>query len=143
MRSLLLGLLAFASIGSAAEPIVVPREVLVRPAGRPSGRDPVATDPVRAAFAAGTWAPPTAGTDGWQSVAVKDGNVQAAGYTYVPLMVDADRIVILEAAGHSMVYVNGEPRVGDVYRTGYVRIPVLLKKGSNHLVFAPGRGPVS
>ena len=42
-----------------------------------------------------------------------------------------------------MVYVNGEPRVGDLYRSGYVRVPIRLTKGTNHLVFAPGRGPVS
>src|SRR5207237_4189768 len=35
-----------------------------------------------------------------------------------------------------------EPRIGDPYRTGYVRVPILLKKGTNHLLFAPGRGPV-
>jgi poly(3-hydroxybutyrate) depolymerase len=129
--------------GLFAGPVTLPGEVLVRSAGRPTSRDPVATDPVRAAFAAGTWAPPKDGADGWRSVPLKDGSAAAAGYTYVPVTADADRVMLLDAAGHSMVYVNGEPRIGDVYRTGYVRIPVHLKKGTNHFVFAPGRGPVS
>src|SRR5262249_35462353 len=44
------------------------------------------------------------------------------------------------ASGHSMVYVNGEPRMGDPYQTGYVRIPVLLRAGTNGLLFQASRG---
>src|SRR5206468_3737262 len=51
-------------------------------------------------------------------------------------------IYLLEASGHAMVYVDGEPRAGDPYDTGYVRLPVALRAGRNDLLFACGRGHV-
>lgn len=148
VRLLSVIVLAFApAVGRAAD---LPAEVLVLPGGGATGRDPTATDPVRAALAAGTWTPPKAGDKvagprerTWMAAKLKDGTPDVAGgYVYVPVESDRDQVKLLDAAGHSMVYVNGEPRMGDVYRTGYVRIPILLKKGTNHLLFAPGRGPV-
>src|SRR5262249_12914406 len=62
------------------------------------------------------------------------------GYAYFAVPADEEQVVILEASGHGMVYVNGEPRVGDPYSTGYVRLPVLLKKGTNDLLFHVSRG---
>ncbi|HVU63555.1 MAG TPA: prolyl oligopeptidase family serine peptidase [Phycisphaerales bacterium] len=47
-----------------------------------------------------------------------------------------DRVVLLEASGHTMVYVNGEPHAGDPYSFGYARFPVRLHKGANQFVFA-------
>lgn len=136
------------TVGLAAD---LPAEVLVLPGAGPAGRDPTAADPVRAALAAGTWTPPKAGDKvggarerTWVAARLKDGTPEGAagGYLYVPVESADDHVMLLDAAAHSMVYVNGEPQMGDVYRTGYVRIPVLLKKGTNHLLFAPGRGPV-
>src|SRR5262249_24079511 len=37
---------------------------------------------------------------------------------------------------------NGEPRVGDLYGNGYVRLPVALREGMNDFVFAAGRAPI-
>src|SRR5205823_4540576 len=37
--------------------------------------------------------------------------------------------------GHDMAYVNGEPRVGDLYQYGWARVPVLLHPGTNDLLF--------
>jgi dienelactone hydrolase len=54
----------------------------------------------------------------------------------------ASRVMLLEASGHSMVYVNGEPRVGDPYETGWVRLPILLQRGTNGLLFQCGRGSI-
>ena len=48
--------------------------------------------------------------------------------------------MMLEATGHAMVTVNGEPRVGDTYANGIVRVPVRLKKGQNEFLFRTGRG---
>ncbi len=62
------------------------------------------------------------------------------GYAYACVELAQQKVMILEAAGHSMVYVNGEPRGGDVYNLGYTKLPVLLKKGKNDLLFACGRG---
>jgi len=50
--------------------------------------------------------------------------------------------MLLDASGHSMVYVNGEPRYGDPYRTGFSRLPIELRRGTNTLLFSCGRGAV-
>ena len=39
-----------------------------------------------------------------------------------------------------MVYADGEPRGGDIYSTGYVHLPVQVRKGQNALLFQVGRG---
>ncbi len=154
---LLLGFLLITASGvEAADPVALPAEVLVLPGAGRAGRDPTATDPVRAAIAAGKWAPPKAGDEAagsggrerrWVAAKLKDGTpdlpAAGGGYVYAAVRSDADRVVLLDAAGHSMVYANGEPRMGDVYRTGYVRVPVRLHEGTNHLLFAPGRGAVT
>ena len=71
------------------------------------------------------------------------GWVRGGAGSYVLCIVEAEepRVMVLTGGGHSMVYINGEPRVGDPYMHGYVRIPVALKKGRNQLLFAhAGRG---
>src|SRR5262249_36583018 len=82
-----------------------------------------------------TWQAVQAGPDGSLSHAALNG-----GYAYCRVEVLAPRIMLLDAAGHSMGYVNGEPRMGDVYSLGYVRLPVWRRAGANHLLFAVGRG---
>ena len=51
-----------------------------------------------------------------------------------------DSVMMLEAAGHAMVYAGGEPRGGDIYSNGYVHLPVQVRKGQNALLFQVGRG---
>ena len=64
------------------------------------------------------------------------------GRTAFPGMGDAQagRVMLLDAAGHGSVFVNGEPRGGDPYSTGYVQVPVLVKPGANEFLFSVGRG---
>ena len=63
---------------------------------------------------------------------------------YILVTVESEeKVAILAARGHGMVYVNGEPRGGDGYDYGWVRIPVKLKKGANQFLFAGGRGAIS
>jgi poly(3-hydroxybutyrate) depolymerase len=136
----------------AVNEMVLKECLVIRPVGR-SGRTPLHTDPIEAEIVAGRWKPPSAGDSvqltndskqSWESATAKDGALQHAalrgGYLYWNVKCDTDRVVLLEAAGHSLVYVNGEPRVGDPYSNGIVRLPVLLKKGDNDLLFAVGRG---
>ena len=118
------------------------------------GRAAVHTDAVEARIVAGTWAAPQAGDtvtapDGdaktWQAVRFGDDGwlnhgALRGGYATVSATVDSDRVMILEASGHGTVYINGEPRAGDPYRTGFVRLPVRLRKGDNHLLFHCRRG---
>jgi len=102
----------------------------------------------------GGWHPPKAGdktalpggkSETWETIAAgKDDwlNHRAllGGYAYFNVPSDADKVMILEASGHQMVYVNGEPRAGDLYGNGYVRLPVRLHKGDNSFLFHGGRG---
>ena len=139
---------------AAAAPPALPAEVLVLPgAGPGGGRNPVPADPVLAAVVAGDWKPPKAGDTvtapngralAWAAAPLKDGSIPITpgGYAYLPVTSDAARVVVLQASGQGMVYVNGEPRPGDPYGNGYVRLPVALRAGVNDLLFAAGRGAI-
>jgi dienelactone hydrolase len=135
---------------------IVPGECLViKPVGR-YGRSVVRLDALEAQMLAGKWKAPKAG----EAVTLPDGKVQAwetaqvgkdgwfrhgalaGGYAYVSVPADTERVMVLEASGHGMVYVNGEPRTGDPYQTGYVRLPVLLRQGTNDFLFHGARGRV-
>jgi dienelactone hydrolase len=123
------------------------------PGGGPGGRSAVVSDTFTARRGDGSWKTPVAGgaVVGLDGVARKwttaklgaDGVVQSSGrggMIFVPIPSDVDRPAILEATGHGWAYVNGEPRIGDIYGNGYVQLPILLKKGVNELLFGPGRG---
>ena len=81
------------------------------------------------------WEPVKAGADGWFS----GGNLRG-GYLAASFSADADSVMMLDAAGHAMVYAGGEPRSGDIYSTGYVHFPVRVRKGQNAFLFQVGRG---
>ena len=49
---------------------------------------------------------------------------------------------VLEAQGHSFVYVNGYPRAGDVYGLGTTHLPMTLPAGTHDFYFRVGRPPV-
>lgn len=75
----------------------------------------------------------------WTSIEAAEGTFTATGRnTYIRCTITAvdDRIMLLQASGHAMVYVNGEPRMGDPYSHGYVTLPVQLRKGENTFLFA-------
>ncbi|MBI9072585.1 MAG: prolyl oligopeptidase family serine peptidase [Melioribacteraceae bacterium] len=70
----------------------------------------------------------------------------ASGYAYVQIDSDKEKMMILEGSGYSMAYINGEPRIGNVYKFteernpwepefGFVYLPVKLKKGKNEFLF--------
>jgi dienelactone hydrolase len=102
------------------------------------GRQPVHTDPVELQLVNGTFS-----TQGWQRVkAGQDGRLQGNGYFYIRHDAPAPAVMILQAEGNSIAYVNGEIRPGDVYGYGYFRLPVALKQGANELLFSSGRGGV-
>jgi fermentation-respiration switch protein FrsA (DUF1100 family) len=73
------------------------------------------------------------------------------GYIYIKYDSDEEKVVLLEAMGNSMVYVNGTPRSGNPYsskdtyenwepRFDYSLLPVKLNKGKNDLIFLCNRG---
>lgn len=52
------------------------------------------------------------------------------------------RVMMLDASGHSGVWVNGVPRTGDPYENGWTVLPVFVRRGENSLVFRGSRGRV-
>ena len=121
-------------------------------------------DPIEAMIVNGKWSSPTEGAvvvfgpgderrwrritadaDGW----LKDDDVPG-GYVFATVDAEKERIAILEAMAHRMVYVNGVPRAGNLYqyketweswepRFDYSRLPILLHKGRNELLLQGGR----
>lgn len=136
-----------------------PREFVLREAlaiggvGR-YGRSAVHTDAVEYQIVTGTWATPRAGAtltlpDGtvrtWASLSAGDdgwfrSDALRGGYACATVESDREQVVLLDASGHSLVYVHGEPRAGDPYQNGMVVLPLLLKQGRNEFLFACGRG---
>lgn len=137
----------------AADADITPRVCLVLGAVGRGGMSPIRTDAVEKMLVTGTWQRPNAGdmvtlsggkTQTWTALdADKDGvfrsRALAGGYAFVAVTLAAPQVMILEASSHGMVYVNGEPRVGDVYGANWSRLPVWLHAGENELLFAGGR----
>jgi pimeloyl-ACP methyl ester carboxylesterase len=110
---------------------------------RSNSRTPVRIDPVEYDFLSGTL-----DTSKWDDISTSagknfEGRQFNSGYAYFEVKSDQEKPMFLEAKGHSMVYVNGEPRVGDIYSFGYVSLPVQLKKGKNTFLFSVARGSFS
>jgi len=126
-------------------------------------RSALSVDPIEMAMASGTWRPPKPGdavafssvdSGKWDRVAA-DANgwfsTPGDGYLFAVLKNDREEVAILNGLGDSYAFVNGEPRMGakhavkETYeswepRFDYGQVPVLLKKGENHLLFRCSRG---
>lgn len=140
--------------GAEGSGAVVMTEALVLEAGGRQGRNTVLVDAVEAEVVSGRWQAPRAGEGGpvgggaprvWNRVTADDqgwfgGRAFRGGHAYLAYEVAEPRVMMLHAAGHTMAYVNGEPRAGDVYGYGYVHLPVALRAGTNELLFVNGRG---
>lgn len=138
----------------AAETEYLLREGVAVATGGRMVRTPFHTDPVEARIVAGTWTLPVAGETVvlpggtnrvWEKVMAKeDGSFEHAalrgGYFEVPYVAEQDGILLLRASGHTMAYVNGEPRAGDVYGNNTVSLPIAVRRGTNDLLFATARG---
>ena len=138
---------------SNSETIPILSGLGLRNSARPSRRAFV-PDPIQALMCRGQFRLPVAGerfpvestnSEVWEQIAANSNGwfehpVMRGGCFVAPIVVDTERLMILEAQGHSMVYVNGEPRAGDIYQYGYLKLPVLLNKGTNLFVFQCGRG---
>ena len=114
------------------------------PASAQAGASAGATDPAPAAAPAITapiWTTITANADG--VFEGDEGSALAGGWIYATVTSETERVMMLDASGHGSVFVNGEPRSGDPYSWGFVRVPVKLKAGENELLFSVGRGRLS
>jgi len=89
---------------------------------------------------------PRGGEAAWTKIPVDDEGYFSSpmlrgGALYLEYYSDADRIMLLRASGHTMVFVNDEPREGDHYDFNYSLHPVKIKKGINSFYFTNGRYP--
>ena len=98
---------------------------------------PAAGEPVRDEPNAPRWAPVEADASGAFPVDAFRG-----GYLLLEVTSPVEQVAMLECSGHSMVYVNGAPRMGDPYANGTFAIPVHLVAGRNEFLFAGGRAPI-
>lgn len=60
------------------------------------------------------------------------------GYIYFTYDADKEKTAILNISGNSAVFLNGELHAGDPYSSGWLYIPVKLKKGLNELYVRSG-----
>ncbi len=125
----------------------------------------IAPNPVEAKLAIGKWRAPrlndretmaNGDMQTWRSIKSDEkgwfsDSILRSCYVYASVIVPSDRVMILEAMGDEMVYVNGSPRSGnpyclkDVYeswepRFDYSLLPVQLRKGKNEILFRCSRG---
>jgi pimeloyl-ACP methyl ester carboxylesterase len=122
-----------------------------------SSRNAFHTDAIEETIVRGQWRSPAEGetvvrADGtnraWKTISAdKDGTFTGSelrgGYLYASLVIDTPQTRVLQAAGHTMLYVNGEPRAGDPYSNGTLELPVALHPGTNDFLFSVGRGRLS
>jgi pimeloyl-ACP methyl ester carboxylesterase len=79
----------------------------------------------------------------WESIEVDTagffrGNLSRA-YVYNEFDSPQAGIALLDATGHTRVFINGMPQEGDHYDYGHTLIPFHLKKGLNQFVYTYGR----
>lgn len=63
----------------------------------------------------------------------RGGNFGRGGYFYLTYQSDKSQPALLNIKGNSGLYFNGEPHTGDPYGSGWLYIPVQLKKGLNEI----------
>jgi hypothetical protein len=122
-------------------------------------------DPVLAAVVAGTWRAPRAGdrvalgagaAAVWTALAADSSGwfrheALESGWACATVDLPAAGVWLLEAGNHDYVFVNGEPRAGNRYRTkdayesweprhDFSSLPVALRAGRNVLLFRCERG---
>jgi poly(3-hydroxybutyrate) depolymerase len=146
-------LLFLSAIGLQKPAAIELREALVLDPVGQGGRVPIVTNALTAKLVKGDFTAPKegeafewpGGQRSWSKLlAGEDGTFQSrafrGGFAFVSVPSSSERTMMLEASGHSYVYVNGEPRGGDPYSFGFVRHPVRLHEGENTFLFQVGRG---
>jgi pimeloyl-ACP methyl ester carboxylesterase len=79
----------------------------------------------------------------WESIEADTAGIFHGGlnraYIYTGFESPEETIALLDATGHTRLFVNRLPREGDHYDYGYTLIPFKLQKGLNHFVYTYGR----
>jgi hypothetical protein len=106
-------------------------------------------DPVGYGLITGVLAQPRAGVSpagtetSWEDVSTgADGYFKSerfnGGGLYLEYISPKEQVLVLHAAGHDKVYINGIPREGDHFDTDRVEIPTEIKKGKNSFYLTGG-----
>jgi len=141
-------ILDFRSDVQAQDEIPLPEEALLLPGtGGRGTRSAISADPIQAqrldgipSVKAGDIVKSGDGAERkWETLKRTDANVWKhdrlpGGYLRLEVKSGKDRVAMLEVAGHLHTLVNGEPRVADPYGNGMVKVPVLLRNGTNELL---------
>ncbi|HSV88417.1 MAG TPA: prolyl oligopeptidase family serine peptidase [Bacteroidales bacterium] len=79
----------------------------------------------------------------WESIEVDSAGIFTGGlrraWVFTEFHSPVEGIALLEATGHTRVFINGYPREGDHYDYNQTLIPFHLKKGTNRFFFSHGR----
>lgn len=139
--SLLFASVLSSSIEAQSTEAKLPESWLVRGDVTRSGRSVIHTDAVELALVTETWRPPSV-DEGWKQAAFEQGKISIPrrGYAWCRVESTTDQVMLLRALGHSLVYVDGEPRAGDHYRAGISLLPIRIRAGGSELLFRAGRG---
>jgi poly(3-hydroxybutyrate) depolymerase len=146
---LLLTAISFAS--SAQDTLHFTKGLMVNAPNR-YGREAIYTDHLAYQLFNGTLQKPAEGavfadSAKWQSVNADSLNRfrmrggfggGSQSYLYLTYNSPRERTALLNVQGNSGVFVNGEPHTGDPYRSGWLYIPVKLKKGLNEIYIRGG-----
>lgn len=133
---------------AATDSIPMQHALAIEPVGV-AARSAIHTDAIERLIVEGKWTTPTEGgevrrPDGskatwkWREVD-NAGWMIHTGYISWTVHLDHDAIMMLDASGHSLVYINGERRTGDPYQYGNLSLPVSLHAGDNELLFYVSR----
>lgn len=99
-------------------------------------RSLIRVDPVEYELIQGTLKPEAP----WEKRPITGWKAAPSGYVWFRINSPRKQILQLNINGASMAYVNGEPRVGDVYGYGAYFIPVAMNKGMNDILVYGFRG---
>ncbi len=153
-RFLLQGILLLPCVPAAAQDTIQFRNGLYVASPQHYGREAVYTDVLAYQLYTNTLTPPKEGAAfdkqlTWQAVTADSANrlfrrgggrgaFGRGGYFYLTHESDRPRLALLNIRGNSGFYLNGEPHAGDPYNSGWMYIPVQLKKGLNELYVRGG-----
>ena len=142
------------NIAQAPAPLHHFDSFLVCPMKATRQRTPITVDPLQGRLVRGETLNPVAGEPAWEKgppwaavVVDPDGSVADpaldGGYAWATFCSPAEGVAMLDAQGATCILVNGTPRVGDMYSTGAISVPVSLKRGVNSFLFVCNRGKLS
>src|SRR5688572_18113391 len=105
------------------------------------GREALVTDQLTHAWFTGQFTTPAAADKniGWTPIkAASAGLVKGRAivncYLYLTYDATAEQPALLVVSGHNMLFFNGEPHAGDLFRLGWLYVAVKLKKGKTELL---------